>query len=136
MTHYASSFSINRLRLKARLGVGEAERAAPQPVELSVRWYFAQEPDCVSNDNGEFIDYAGLSQRLSKAIETREFRLIEFMARELFTIARDYIDDHGGKDIKLWLKLTKCQPAVPDLQEGASFILCDLQAGATVTPTE
>lgn len=135
MTHYASSFSIDRLQFAARLGVYDDERAKPQPIEVSLRWYFPGEPDCASDDHGMFIDYAGLSSRLRKAVETREFRLIEYMARELFSIARAYLDEHDGADIRLWLKLTKCKPDVADLAGGASFTQCDLPADATLAPT-
>lgn len=136
MPHYATSFSINRLRIPARLGVTEAERAAPQPVEISLRLYFAQPPACTGDDHAAFVDYHALSTQLSAMVVEREFRLIEYMAQQLFDHARAYLERHRAVEVKLWLKLTKCAPAVEYLQDGASFTLSDLPAGATVAPTE
>lgn len=136
MAHYATHFSINRLQMESHLGVSEAERATPQPVAVSLRLYFPAMPACTADDHGVFIDYHALSDKMTHAIATREFRLIEYMAQELFAIARAYLDAQSARDVALWLKLTKLTPAVAHLQDGASFVLCDLPAGATTSPTE
>jgi len=132
--HYPASFSINRLAFPAHLGVYDAERAALQPVSVQLRLYFPQSPACTQSDTARFIDYSALSDALTKAGTTREFRLIEFMAQELFSIARSYLDAHDGAAVKLWLCLTKLAPKVDYLEQGASFTLCDLPADATLTP--
>ena len=132
MAHYGSSFIIERLALDASIGVYEQERAHKQPVALSVRLYYPQLPACTTDDAGAFIDYASLSNRLTGLIESQHFQLIEYLANALFSSARDYLDAHGGKDVALWLKLTKCQPDVRHLTEGASFLLSDLPPDATV----
>lgn len=131
MPHYASSFSINRLALEARLGIYDTERAAPQPVAVSLRLYFPEAPACAHDDHAGFIDYAALAAQLTDLVLQREFRLIEYMAQELFCAARQYVSGTGGDAVKIWLKLTKCRPDVPYLVEGASFTLSDLPAGAT-----
>ena len=134
MPHYPASFTIHRLAFPAHLGVYDAERASPQPVAVALRLYFPQAPAATQNDSARFIDYAGVSNAITHAGMTREYRLIEFMAQELFTLARHYLDAHGGAEVKLWLSLTKLAPNVEYLEQGASFALCDLPEGATTAP--
>lgn len=123
--------TISRLRLAVHLGFYEAERNARQPVELCLRLYFPVPPACASDDHAQFIDYGMLCQEISKYVEARRFRLVEFMASDLFAHMRQFIDAKGGSGIGLWLKLNKCEAPVPNLQGGASFVLCDLPPGAT-----
>lgn len=134
MAHYPYHFSVHRLRVPSHLGFYDAERAVPQPIEISLRLHFAAPPACMGDDFANFVDYAGLSEKLVEAVQQREFRLIEFMAQELFALARSYADAHGAADARLWLSLHKCQPEVPHLQNGASFTLTDLGAGDTIAP--
>lgn len=132
MPHYASSFIIERLALDASIGLYAEERAQVQPIAISVRLYFPELPDATSDDEGLFIDYDALCKRLIKTVERQHFQLIEYMAHELFKQARGYLDEHEGQAVALWLKLTKCKPAVPHLEQGASFVMSDLPPGATV----
>lgn len=134
MPHYGSSFIIERLALPASLGLYEKERAHKQPVVISVRLYFPELPACTQDDAGTFIDYAGLSNRLTGLVESQHFQLIEYLAHALFQAARAYLDAHDAKHVALWLKLTKCKPELRYLEDGASFVLCDLPPGATVLP--
>lgn len=132
MTHYAHCFTVNRLRLGVRLGYEEPERKKPQPVEADIRLYFPKAPDCVGNDFGGFIDYAALCSRVSHFAERDEFRLLEYLTGALFHELRAFVDSKGGVEVKLWLKLTKCAAPVPYLEGGASFLMSDLPADATV----
>lgn len=134
MAHYGSSFIIERLALDASIGLLDHERAHKQPVAISVRLYFPSLPDCTGNDAGTFIDYASLSNKLTGLVESQHFQLIEYMAHELFKTARAYVDAHGGQKVAIWLKLNKCQPTVRHMVDGASFVLSDLPADATVVP--
>lgn len=135
MAHYGSSFIIERLALDASIGLYAEERANAQPVAISVRLYFPELPNAAGNDDEEvFINYAGLSNRLTDTVKRQHFQLIEYMGYELFKQAREYVNVHGGESIALWLKLTKCAPAVEYLENGASFVMSDLPAGATVVP--
>lgn len=136
MAHYATHFSINRLQMEAHLGVTAAERKKPQPVAVSLRLYFPSMPACTIDDDGVFIDYHALSDMISHAITGSEYKLIEFMAKALFDLARNYLNAHNAQEVALWLKLTKLTPAVAHLQEGAAFVLCDLPTDATTSPVE
>lgn len=135
MTHYAHVFSVDRLGLAVHLGIYDDERARPQPVEISLRIYFPAKPTFTADDNAPFIDYAGLVEAVRMAATAREFRLLEFMAQEMFNTAVAYLEKHSTQQgTKLWLKLTKSAPPVDGLKGGASFTLSNLPADATATP--
>lgn len=133
MTHYAHIFSVDGLQFKAHLGYYDDERAKRQLVEVSLRFYFPEQPAWGADDHAKFIDYAKIVTLLGQAVEAGEFRLIEYMAQEVFDLTRSYLNEHGGKELKLWLKLTKSKPPLaPEIKGGAAFILSDLPAGASV----
>jgi len=133
MSHYYQYvFSINRLHLAAHLGCYAKERSRAQQVEASVRFYFPKVPDCAVNDNGSFIDYDTVSNDLHRIVAKEEFRLIEYMAMQLYRHVRKVVNKQAGKDVKIWIKLTKLAPPVPHLQGGASFVYSDLPADARV----
>lgn len=131
MTHYAHIFSVDRIEFDAHLGFYAEERAKPQKVGVSMRFYFPASPSWSHDDHAGFIDYAEAVKLVEQAAGARSFNLIEYMAREMFGIVRSYLDTHHGEDIKLWLKLTKCHPPIPAVKSGASFMLSDLPAGAS-----
>lgn len=132
MAHYASCFVIERLALDASIGLYAEERAQSQPVAISARLYFPALPDATGDDDAVFIDYAAFCATLVKTVERQHFQLIEYMAHELFKQGRSYLNAHGAQEIALWIKLTKCKPAVAYLEQGASFVLSDLPPGSTV----
>lgn len=131
MTHYAHVLVANRLQLAVNLGFYTGERAKPQPVEVSFRMYFPTAPAQATNDEAEFIDYGMLCKSVHDFVSPREFKLVEFMAMEVFRHLREVLDAHGGSAIKLWLKLNKIAAPVPGLTGGASFIHSDLPTDAT-----
>jgi FolB domain-containing protein len=131
MTHYAYVLVANRLQLAVHLGFYTGERAKPQPVEISFRLYFPQAPAQADNDEAEFIDYGMVCKSIHDFVAVREFKLVEFMAMEVFRHLREVIDGRGGQAIRLWVKLNKIAAPVPGLTGGASFVHSDLPAGAT-----
>lgn len=134
MTHYAHMYTINRLRFGVRLGCLPPERKEPQPIEVYLRLYFPKAPVCLSNDDAGFIDYDILARQVRDAA-SKEYKLVEFLAGEIFRKLRLFIDQQDP-DVRLWLKVTKCHPPVPQLEDGVSFILSDLPADAVLTPVE
>lgn len=131
MNHYAYMLTVNCLRLEVHLGFYEAERLKKQPVEISLRLYFEHAPAAATDDHADFIDYGAMCVALSDYATARNFRLVEFMAHDIFHHMRNWVDAQGGHAAKLWLKLNKCEAPVPNLQAGASYIMSDLPAGAT-----
>ncbi len=136
MAHYGSVFSINRLRVEALIGLHAYEHTKRQPVDICVRLYFSEPPAATGDDNAAVLDYSAIAERLSALATKQHYRLIEYLAQQLFDAVRAYADAHGGQAVKLWVRLTKVSPAVPFLREGASLVLSDLPAGATTVPVE
>lgn len=131
MTHYAHMLTLSRLRLPVHLGFYDEERAKKQMVEVSIRLYYLTPPAAADNDHAPFHDYAKLAAEITEYMDTRQFRLLEFMANDMFRHVRAWYDARGGKEIKLWLKVNKCDAPVPNLMDGANYIMSDLPAGAT-----
>ena len=129
--HYAHILTVNRLRLMVHLGFYEEERVQLQPIEISLRMYFPQSPACSRDDHAKFLDYGKLCAAIAEWSISQQFRLLEYMGQEAFDFVRAYIDEHGYHEIKLWLSLTKCEPPVPNLQGGTSFIHSDVPIGST-----
>lgn len=74
---------IRALRLSTRVGVPDAERAAPQTVSVNVEI----EPDrafaTIGDAIGDTVDYFAVSERLKTVAATGERRLIETLAIDL-----------------------------------------------------
>lgn len=134
MTHYAQIFTINNQRFSANLGYYDHERAVTQLISVDLRLYFPIPPECANTDQAPFIDYAILIQAMKDYVEGKEFSLIEYLATQFFAIARGIMSEQVSHDIKLWLRLTKVNPPIPGLMDGASYVLSDLPAGATFPP--
>lgn len=132
MAHYPYCFSVQGLAFAAKLGWQAEERVNPQPVLLDIRLYFPEPPSCMEDDNGSFIDYDALSAGVIAHAVSREFRLIEYMANDLLSYMRAFVDQAGASQVRIWMKLTKAKPAVSYTMGGAAFTLSDLPSGATV----
>ncbi len=131
MQHYASILSVNRLRLMVHLGFYEEERVKLQPIEISLRMYFPETPACAIDDHAKFLDYGALCAALEKWATSKQFRLVEYMGMQTFNFVREYLDTRGYEHLKLWAQLTKCEPPVPGLQAGTSFVHSDVPVGST-----
>ena len=133
---YRHIFSLNRLELAVHLGYYTPERKSLQPVEVSARLYFPEAPECVRDDHGKFIDYAKLADIMQAVVAAREFRLLEYLATELFDALRQFLDARGCAEVKIWLRATKRNAPVPHLTGGASFTTSDLPAEYSAIPAE
>ena len=127
---FSSVFVIERLELMAHLGIYDDERAGLQPIAFDVRLYFPTPPGWTFDDNAQFFDYQQITDRLRDLVKGKPYRLIEFLANEAFNIVRAHLDEIGSGDIKIWLKLTKLEPPIPELKGGSSYITSDLPLDA------
>lgn len=134
MPHYSHIFTINRQILSVNLGYYEKERGKKQRVEVDVRLYFSEAPECARTDKAPFIDYAILIQAMKDFTADREFSLVEHLGTELFYLLRGILTEHCDDDIKLWLRLTKITTPIDGLAGGASYVMSDLPAEATLAP--
>ncbi len=134
MTHYAHIFTINRQILSVNLGYYTEERGKKQRVEVDLRLYFPESPECARTDKAPFIDYGILVEAIKDFTVSREFSLVEHLGTELFYLLRGILTEHCGNDLKLWLRLTKITTPIEGLEGGASYVTSDLPAGATFPP--
>lgn len=117
--------SIERLRLMVRLGEWEPERAEPQPIELTVHFYFHDLPSACQDDDGEFICYDKVATRLSQLVASKEFRLIEFLCMQAHGVIREEIVSALGEaaaaKVGVRIRLHKVQVPIPEMVGGAAF---------------
>lgn len=134
-TSFQACLGVHRLRLPVALGYGRGERSKPQPVEIEMRIFFKELPKSCVDEGEPFLCYDKLSSALQDTVAHREFRLIEYMANELFAEVRKNIVNQMGeeesKKMHVWLRLHKCIPPVPFMLGGASVVLSDLPGGIT-----
>ncbi len=116
-----SALSLNNLRLQVKLGYGEEERKNLQFVRFDIRIRFETlPPGCFSDQLQQTVCYAELSEHLTR-ICLKEYHLIEHLGWTAFS----HLKSHLPKTLKLWIKVTKENPPISNLQEGASFALGD-----------
>ncbi|MSU41789.1 MAG: dihydroneopterin aldolase [Pedosphaera sp.] len=77
------TISIVDLELQCRIGVGEAERAVPQRLLISVAMDMDITAAAATDDLAHTVDYDALSQDLRAFCAQGEWRLIEKLAGDL-----------------------------------------------------
>jgi FolB domain-containing protein len=127
---YSQYLSVNRVRVPVRLGLTPEERAAAQPVEMDLRFYMPDIPAYARKDEGDFICYGKITQRIVQVCSAGEFRLIEYLAMEVYRMLRAQVHE----DVKIWLRALKCQVPVAQVLNGASYTYTDLPPNAWVAP--
>lgn len=126
MHHYPCHLDLHRLHLAARLGCEAAERVTPQTVEVDVRFYFTDLPDCAYTDGDDFICYDAIAGVIQGVVAAKEYRLIEHLGYSIYNALRAA----QREDVKIWLRVHKVQIPVPFVLGGASFTYTDLPDGA------
>lgn len=73
---------LPELRLQARVGVPDAERAAPQEIFVDVELHLDLSVAGATDALGDTVDYAAVCELLDRTARSRPFRLIEAIAEE------------------------------------------------------
>ncbi len=132
-SRFSTALTINRLRLGVNLGEGAAEREKAQPVEVDIKLFFPEQPAACADDGQEFLCYDKLCTEIISYVETREFRLIEFLTMEIYALTKKHIANVmpgvNANDTCVWLRIHKCVPPVPAILGGTSFTYTDLPEG-------
>lgn len=130
---YPAVLSVNKLRLSVRLGEHAAERERPQPVEISLRFYFPELPPACGDDGDLFLCYDKIAQEIINYTCSREFRLIEYLTMEIYALVKEHLavslPETLRNDTRIWLMTHKCIPPVPAILGGTSFTYTDLPEG-------
>lgn len=88
---------IEGLRLRARVGIYEREKAAPQTLELNLTFGV---PDAAAerDDIRDTIDYAVVVERLKQELDSRQFNLLETLGEFVVSLL---FDEFGAPWVKL-----------------------------------
>ena len=119
---YTNALSINRLSADVHLGVDQEERQTPQKVVVDVRFYLPALLSSAERDDGDYICYHDISEKIYGLCTGRQYRLIEYLAQEIYRLVRRQV----SKEVKIWIKLHKPRILLPYVEEGASFTYTDL----------
>ena len=115
---------LGRLELPVRLGWSEAERISPQPIELDLTLRFKEIPvACRTDQLNDTVCYGELSHLLKNWLSNQSFKLIEYLAHQMFV----YIKERIPPDAELKIVLKKIKAPVENLHGGAVFTLGDWQ---------
>ena len=127
---YASFLSINKLVQKVRLGISKEERSIPQEISLDLRLYLPNALSSFNDDNGEYVCYNNISEKVVALCKAKEYRLIEFLGLEIYRMIRT----ETKSEIKIWLTLNKTKILLDYVEGGTSFTYTDLPYGSWVAP--
>jgi FolB domain-containing protein len=119
---YNNVLRLNAVRLGVRLGCEKEERAQLQHVQVDVAFFAPALSAPAIEDKGDFICYDKVSQALEAMCKDKEFRLIEYLCKEMY----DKVRHMTPEEVKISLRVTKCQIPVPFVLGGASFAYTDL----------
>lgn len=116
-----SSILLSGLELGVLLGWLPEERSREQTVVLDIQIHFRQPPLACHTD--ELVDtycYDALTQLIKNHLQAREFKLIEYLSREIYDICKKHFSNAARIDIRLTKK-----PKIKNLTGGASFTYGD-----------
>ena len=120
--NYQSTLELPSIRCFARVGWGEQERSSPQPICLRVRIRFKTPPAATRTDElADTLDYAALVATLQGVCSSRQYRLLERLAHDVYQAIQPSLPD--GAD--LWVQVAKEHPPLAALKESAYFGLGD-----------
>lgn len=102
--------TLNKLRVLASIGILPHERAAPQEIEITVRYATDAAPLAIQDDIQEAINYAEVREQMIQFAQSQHFNLIETLAEKSaqLLLARFSLT---------WVQITVCKPDIfPDAQ--------------------
>ena len=116
-THHC--IKLHDLRLSLHLGWLEEERRQKQVVSVSISLKFLSMPQgCATDDLAETVCYAELAQKITAHCQQKSYQLIEYLAYDIYQKIKSL---HAiDCQVTVWK-----QPAIENLQGGASFVCGD-----------
>lgn len=79
---------VRRLRMEARIGLYDWEKAAPQPIMLDIECALPSSLACTTDRIGHTVDYDALVQRLRSFALERPCDLVEAMAEGMAALVQ------------------------------------------------
>lgn len=127
---YQSVLSIHGLTAEIHLGVGEEERSVRQRVVVDVRFYLPEPMESAGDDNGKYLCYYGISEKIASLCMAKPYRLIEFLTMEIYRLLRGLVPE----PVKLQVTLRKPEVLLPYVTGGSSYRYSDLPPFSWVAP--
>jgi len=120
---FSSTISLNDLRLSVNLGVSAVERDVKQEINVSFKFFFKHQPKaCGTDDIKDTVCYHEISDAVKKYCQGGEFKLLEYMCSGLYNAIRASINP----DIKIWIRIEKCNPPIDGLLGSTAFEYTDI----------
>lgn len=118
----SSSLKIKDVELSVRLGCSAEERAVSQKVLLNVFLKFSEELVALESDElADTFCYDEIVKEVLVKIAGREFKLIEFLAKEIYKTIAAKLDQRA----LLQVSILKCSLPVEWKNKGAEFVYGD-----------
>ncbi len=127
---YNNCLAVNKIHLSVRLGCEKEERKTPQAVEVDIKLFYPSLTKASKTDQDDFACYDKISRLVWKLCEKKEFRLIEYLGAEIYRTIRPTV----AKEVKILVKITKCNLPVSFVLGGASFTYSDLPPFSWIVP--
>lgn len=116
-----SRIKINDLELPVLLGWLPEERSQAQTVKIDIQIHFRQPPQaCTTDDLMDTFCYDSLIRAIKTKTADREFRLIEYLAQEIFQICKNNL----LPDLTIGVRVTK-KPPILNVNVDVSFCYGD-----------
>jgi dihydroneopterin aldolase len=108
---------IRSLELNLNLGWRSKERGSEQAVFMDMEIRFKEIPEACTTDNlKDTICYAELIEKIRAHTEAKQYRLIEHLTKDIYTLAKQ----HLPKEADINVRLTK-YPRIDGLKDGVCF---------------
>jgi len=112
-----ATLHVRRLELNVNLGWRSQERKQEQAIELDLDIQYPSLPKaCETDDLQDTVCYAQLTDAIRQQISHKNYRLVEHLSAEIYTIAKA----HLPQETKLMVRLTK-YPKIEGLIGGVCF---------------
>jgi dihydroneopterin aldolase len=112
-----ATLSIRHLELHVNLGWRKKERSHEQAILLDLDIRFPSLPKaCMTDDLEDTVCYAQLIEEIRTQVATKNYKLIEHLSAEIYTIAKT----HLPKKSQLNVRIIK-YPKVEGLTDGVCF---------------
>jgi len=119
-----ASLTIKKLEFFLNIGWGEEERAQKQSVFVDIQLFFSKPPNaCKTDELSDTFCYDALIQQLKNTIQSKEFRLIEHVAHQIYHLTQSILSQKNELKIKIFI--TKFPP-IFGLTEGVCFQYGDI----------
>jgi dihydroneopterin aldolase len=119
---YNSIVSLNDLLLKVNIGETKKERDIQQDKKIRFKLFYKNYPEgCITDEITETDCYHKIAEISSNYCHNNNVRLLEYLCFGLHKKIREVV----ASDVKIWVKIEKCNPPIAGMLGGTSFEYAD-----------